>query len=192
MSRDTVYRRILRRETHSPRSVLAIAIAVVAFVVLAWVGVEVVLAILNRGPLLAAPFDMFSAVVALDQAPAGIVVPAGIGAVVVGVILIGMACTPGRRARHVLPTERVATVVDNEVIASALARRAARAANVDPDNAVVSVSHRRAVVDVVPTSGLPVDRDAVHATVVDELSSYGVRPAVTARIRVAQSGKVGS
>ena len=52
------------------------------------------------------------------------------------------AVLPGRRARHLLPDRRAAVVVDDEVIASALARRARLAANVSQEQVMVAVSRQ--------------------------------------------------
>jgi hypothetical protein len=192
MNVRTTYARITRRETHSPRSALAIVIAVALIVVFAWIGTEIVLAVLGLPALLVAPLDMFTSAVDLTDAPVGIVAPAGIVAALIGLVLIVVALSPGRRARHVLGTERAATVVDNEVIASALARHASHAGDVDPDNTTVSVSHRLAVVQLTPTSGVPVDRDRVAGAVDEQLRSYDLRPALRARVRIAEKAKVGA
>ncbi|MCS5723053.1 DUF6286 domain-containing protein [Herbiconiux sp. CPCC 203407] len=189
---EPVYRRIIRRETHSPRSLVAIVLAALLILALAWVGTEIVIALLGAPALLVAPVDMFTSTVGLADAPAAIVAAAGIGAAVIGLVLVIVALSPGRRARHVLASERTAVVVDNEVIASALARHASFAGNVDPDNASVSVSHRRAVVHLTPTSGIPVDRDEVTAETERRLAGYGLSPAVTARVHIAESGRIGA
>lgn len=188
----SLYTRVIRRETHSPRSGLAITLAVLLIVVFVWVGTEIVLALLGRPALLVAPVDMFTSTVGLIDAPAVIVASAGIVVSAFGLILIFAAVSPGRRARHVLDTQRAATVVDNEVIASALARHASGAGNVDPDNTTVSVSRRRAVVRLTPTSGIPVNRDDVTDTVIAQLRSYGLRPTVRAQVRIAETAKVGA
>jgi hypothetical protein len=187
-----LYARISRRETHSPRSLLAIVLAIVLIIVFAWVGTEVVIALLGLPALLVAPSDMFASAIGLAEQPAAIVAAAGIVVAVIGLVLIIASLSPGRRARHVIDSDRAVTVVDNEVIASALARHASHAGNVDPDNATVSVSHRRGVVELTPTSGIPADRDAVTRAVTEQLDSYGLRPAVTARVRIAEKGKVGA
>lgn len=188
----STYARILRRETHSPRSLLAITLAIILIIVFAWIGTEIVISLLGLPALLVAPVDMLTSTVGLIDAPAEIVATAGIVVAVIGLILIITALAPGRRARHVLDTDRAATVVDNEVIASALARHASYAGNVDPDNATVSVSHRRAVVHLTPTSGVPVNRDHVTEAVTEQLESYGLRPAVRARVQIAERAKVGA
>ena len=194
MSSDNkaLYARISRRETHSPRSLLAIVLAVVLIIVFAWVGTEVVIALLGLPALLVAPSDMFVSALGLAEQPAAIVAAAGIVVAVIGLVLIILSLSPGRRARHVIDTERAATVVDNEVIASALARHASYAGNVDPDNTTVSVSHRRAVVDLTPTSGIPANRDDVTEAVTAQLDAYGLRPTVRARVQIAEKAKVGA
>ncbi|MFB2600237.1 hypothetical protein ACEXQE_20800 [Herbiconiux sp. P17] len=188
----SVYPRISRRETHSPRSLLAIVLAVVLIVVFAWIGTEIVIALLGLPALLVAPADMLGSAVGLATAPVGIVATAGILVAVVGLILVIVAVSPGRRARHVLEGERAATVVDNEVVASALARAASLAGDVDPDNTTVSVSHRRAVVRLIPTSGVPVNRQVVAEAVGRQLDTYGLRPAVRAEVHVSERAKVGA
>jgi hypothetical protein len=192
MSTASVRRRVTRRELHSPRSTAAIVVAVLLVVALAWVGTEIVIALLGLPALLVAPADMFTSAVNLPEAPAGIVVAAGAVAVVLGLVLVVLGLAPGRRPRHVLETERAATVVDNEVVASALARHASLAADVDPDHTTVSVSKRVAVVDLVPTSGVPVDRADVTEAVDRELAGYGLRQKVSSRVRVRENGKVGA
>lgn len=185
-------RRILRRELHSPRSVAAIAVATVLVIGLAWVGTEVVIALLGLPALLVAPADMFGSALRLPEAPAAIVVAAGAVAAVIGIALIVLALRPGRRARHVLAADRAVVVVDNEVVASAIARHASLAADVDPDHTTVSVSRRSAVVDLVPASGIPVDRAAVAETVDRQIASYRLRDRLSSRVRVSERGRVGA
>lgn len=187
-----VHRRVSRRETHSPRSLIAIVLAVVLIVVFAWIGTEIVLSLFGLGALLVAPADMFAAALNLPSLPTAILAAAGIVVAVVGVLLIIAAVSPGRRARHTLASERSAVVIDNEVIASALARHAALAADVDPDDVTVSVSHRLAEVRLVPSAGRPVDRAAVQSEVDRHLADYDLRPRLRARVQIAEQSKVGA
>ncbi|WP_111718880.1 DUF6286 domain-containing protein [Homoserinimonas sp. OAct 916] len=192
MISNRYHARITRRETHSPRSLLAIILAVILIIVFSWIGTEIVLALLGLRALLVAPVDMFTSAVNVVAEPTGAVAVVGIVVAVVGLILVVAAVSPGRRARHVLVTERAATVVDNEVIASALARHAAYAANVDPDSTTVSVSRRHAVVHLTPTSGVPVDRYEVADVAAKQLESYGLRRPVLARVQIDERGRVGA
>lgn len=187
------YRRIVRREMHSPRSTLAIALAVAGVLVAAWIGTESVLYYLGRPALLVDP------VVALDQAIAlpSTVQPAALiaaGAVValLGLALVLFAVTPGRRANHQGRTGRTALVIDNRAIASALARRAAQAAGVGADQVVVSVSRRVAEVRVSRSSGWPVDESAVAEAVRLELDRLDVTPALRPTVVVERHGVVGA
>jgi pectin methylesterase-like acyl-CoA thioesterase len=192
MSAPYSYRRVLRREMHSPRSALAIGVSVVVILLCAYVGAEIVLALLNQRALLATPGDMLTALSTLGSAPTPLAITAGIILMVIGLLLLIAALTPGRRARHQLTASRTAVVADNEVIASALARRAAYAGNANPDNTVVSVSARRAIVRVTPTSGTPVQRDAVSYAVEEQLAAFELRPQVRSSVVIASSGKVGA
>jgi hypothetical protein len=186
------YRRVLRRETHSPRSVLAITVSVVVIVLCAYVGTEIILAMLNRAALLAAPQDMLTALSTLGTAPLAVPITVGVILMILGLLLIIAALTPGRRARHQLAASRAAVVVDNEVIASALARHAAYAANTNPDNVIVSVSARRATVRLTPTSGIPVQPDAVSDAVQEQLTAFQLSPPLRSSVVIASSGKVGA
>jgi len=187
-----LYRRIARRETHSSRSRLAIVLALALILVFAWIGTEIVLALLGAPALLVSPAALFAAAMAVPDASPGVLGTVGVVIALLGLLLVIAAIAPGRRPRHLLRTARTVTVVDDEVIASALARRAALVGGVAPDNATVTVSDRRAVVHLVPTSGLPVDRAAVAEDAASALDSYGLVRPVTARIVVAAKGRVGA
>ncbi len=120
-----VYRRVIRRETHSPRSAAAIVIAALVVVAFAWAATEAVLLLLDRPSLLVAPSDALRALVRLDRIDGPLLVAAGVPLVLIGAVLVVVAVTPGRRARHHRMTARSAIVVDDRVIASALAGAAA-------------------------------------------------------------------
>ena len=85
-----------------------------------------------------------------------------------------------------------AVVVDDEVIASSLARRARLAANVTPEQVMVVVSRRQVMVNVRPTSGVPVNQDAVLAAVRSEVDAMALDPAPEVRVNVATSGVIGA
>jgi hypothetical protein len=109
-----------------------------------------------------------------------------------GLFFFLSAILPGRRARHLLEEPGVAVVVDDEVIASALARRARQAANVTPEQVMVVVSQRQAVVNVRPTSGVPVSETTVREAVEDELRSMAPIPMPAVRVNLAESGVIGA
>ncbi|WP_308465196.1 Asp23/Gls24 family envelope stress response protein [Rathayibacter soli] len=185
--------RIRRRETHSPRSVAAIIIAIALILTFAWLGLEILLQLLNQPPLLVTPLQMLRATAGITSTPAPWIVAGGIVVAMVGIILVLAAVTGGRRARHVLNTVRSVTVVDDEVIASALARHAASTAGISPDNTEVTISRRHADVRLTPISGVSVDRAAVISAVADELDSYELEPALRdPRLSVESRGKVGA
>ena len=190
---DALYRRIVRRETHSPRSGAAMTVAVVLVLLLVWIGVESVLAVVGTAPLLADPRSIVAAVAGLpDSVPPPLLVTAGAVVALIGLVLIVLAIAPGRRARHAAATGRTAFVADDRAIASSLARTASRTARVDPDQVTVSIGRRRAVVHVRPTSGFPVDTDAIRSAVDTALVSYELSPTIRASVQVAREGTVGA
>ena len=186
------YPRILRRETHSSRSVAAITVAVVLVLLAAWLATEAVLRLLSLPALLANPAGMAGVVADAPAVDPALLLPIGIAAALIGLVLVIIAVLPGRLARHHFTTDRSAVVVDNEVIASSIARHAAHAGGVSPDNASVGVSHRVATVTLRPSSGYPVDADAIRAATAQEIDRIDVRPGLTARVVVAAAGKVGA
>ena len=190
MSTDGVYRRILRRETHASRAVPAIIVAAAAAIALAWLVTETVLAALGRSPLLLAPTSMLTGVAGLPSAPVEALTGGGIGLALIGVGLVVLAITAGRLGRHVIPNDRAAVVVHDQVIGSALARTAANVSATDPDLAAASVGTRRATVRITPTSGTDIDRAAVQQAVSERLDGFGLAPAMKTRVVVVRKGEV--
>jgi hypothetical protein len=132
--------------------------------------------------------------------PAGIppLLLGAIGAVLamVGLVFLLNGVLPGRRARHRMGggpgAAAPAVVVDDEVIASSLARRARLAANVTPEQVMVVVSRRQVVVNVRPTSGVPVNQDSVLAAVRGEVDAMALEPSPEVQVNVATSGVIGA
>jgi hypothetical protein len=189
-------RRVVYRETHSTRAAVAIAAAVLVTVFAAYGLLEAAVHAIGQPAWLIEPQVAAQRIVAL---PAGItpLLLGAIGAVVamVGLVFLLNGILPGRRARHLLSGHaagRPAVVVDDEVIASSLARRARLAANVTPEQVMVVVSQRQVLVNVRPTSGVPVDEGTVLAAIQDELDQMALDPSPAARVNVAPSGVVGA
>ncbi|MBK4348208.1 hypothetical protein [Lacisediminihabitans changchengi] len=184
----SLYPRILRRETHRSRSV-AVSVALALFIlVAAYVGLECGLAAFGAGPLLVSPA---AAIDWLGSKEIIVYVAAGVAAVL-GIALLLLAILPGRRARHAVPNERMAVVVDDGVLAGALARDARRVADVAPDRVHADVSKRRARIVITPTSGVPVDAPAAQAIADGLLTTLAPRPSVRARVVVSTRGTVGA
>jgi hypothetical protein len=189
--------RILRRETHSSRAVIATAAAVLVIIFAAYGLLEAGVHAIGQPAWLIEPQVAAERLVAL---PAGIppLLLGAIGAVLAmfGLVFFLNGILPGRRARHLLAAGRnadgPAVVVDDEVIASSLARRARLAANVTPEQVMVVVSQRQVVVNVRPTSGVPVERDAVLSAVESELAAMSLDPSPGVHVNVAPSGVIGA
>lgn len=189
----TPYARIVRRETHSPRTVVTIVLAVAIALACVYLGTEVVLRMLDRPALLVTPNDALGWLAALPTLqPLWAISVGGILLAVIGLLLVGHSIRSGRLARHQMVHNDRAVIVDNGVIASGIARRVETVARVPPGQAQVSVSHRRAVVEVTPTSGIPVDEAAIRSAVAQEIDSYDLRPPLRPTVRVTTTGAIGS
>jgi hypothetical protein len=190
---DAGIRTILSRETRSSRAGAAGAAAILVIAACVYGLLETALRAIGQPPWL---IDPQTAAERLVELPKGIspLLLGLIGAVLVmiGLIFLLNAVLPGRRARHLLDDPRVAVVVDDEVIASALARCARAAANVTQEQVMVIVSRRMVVVNVRPTSGVPVQEQRVQSAVEDELRAMAPSPMPAIRVNVAATGVIGA
>lgn len=188
-------RRVVYRETHSSRAAVATVAAVLVMGLAGYGLLESAVHAIGQPAWLIEPQLAAERIVAL---PAGIppLLLGASGAVVamVGLFFLLNAILPGRRARHVLngTGSSSAVVVDDEVIASALARSARLVANVTPEQVMVVVSRRQIIVNVRPTSGVPVAEAAVLAAVQDELSGMSLVPVPDVRVNISTVGVIGA
>lgn len=184
---------ILKRETHSSRAVASIIAAVLVIALCGYALLETAVRAVGQPPWLVDPQIAAEQLVALpDGVPPLLLGVLGAVLVMAGLFFLLNAVLPGRRARHLLRDRRAAVVVDDEVIASALARRARVAANLSQEQVMVTVSRRQVQVNVRPTSGVPLSPDAVRAAVLDELRDMNPSPLPDVRVSVSSAGVVGA
>lgn len=184
--------RVVRRELHSSRAAPSIAAAVLISAFCLYVMFEAALKATGQDPWLVGPDQAAGWLGSLSHnVAAAPLVGAGLLLFVIGLLFFLNAVLPGRRARHTIPNPRTAIVVDAEVLASALARRARVAAGVTGDQVMVTVGRRSVEVQVRPTSGVPVDVEGVRSVVEDELRKTSVEPLPVVRVAVAPSGVIG-
>ncbi|QHC59821.1 DNA/RNA endonuclease G [Rathayibacter sp. VKM Ac-2760] len=187
---DARYRRYLRRETHRSRSAAQIVVLVLIALIAAYVGTEAVLAVFGAAPLLLAPSALLGAIVGVTDLASGAIIGIAVGTAILALIVLILALAPGARARHTVDDDRLAVVIDDGVIASSLARSARTAARSRREDTSTSIGRRTAVVEVTPSSGITVDRDAVQSAVDEELGRIAARPATRATVRVSDSGRI--
>lgn len=184
--------RVVKRELHSARSILS-GVAASVIILLALYGLlECGLRIVNQPAWL---IDPQTALNRLAHLPEGInpLLLGVIGGVLLlaGLVFFLSAVLPGRRARHTLPDPRLFVVVEDEVLASALARRARLAAGVTQEQVMVVVGQRSVVVNVRPTSGVPLSAEQIQAAVEAELAKMQLAPMPQVRVNLATSGVIG-
>lgn len=179
------FRRIVRRETHSPRTAAMVVAVVLLILALLYVGVEIVLDLLAQPALLASPEAAFAWIAGLPAAqPEGAVVAGGLALAVIGLVFVYLAVAPGRLPKHEMTWPGRAVVVDNGVIASALAQRISDETGIARDRIDVGVSHRSVDATVTPGPGVPLDAAGVRQLVDAEMTAYQLAPPVTTRVRV--------
>ncbi|MGM1017886.1 MAG: hypothetical protein ACQEW8_10150 [Actinomycetota bacterium] len=185
-SQQAVYRRVLRRETHRGRTVASVVVAsilvLVLLVVLAggiWWAVD---------PAVRAGSD--AAVAGLAAALDGriVLLVAGIAAVVLALVLVALALLPGRRARRARDAERVALLVDDGILADAVADQIAMRCGLTAAQVSTVVGRRSVTATITPTSGAPLDRDAALAAITDTVSGLGFT--ATPKVVVADRGVI--
>ncbi|ABY24809.1 hypothetical protein RSal33209_3088 [Renibacterium salmoninarum ATCC 33209] len=184
--------RAVRRELSSSRAIISGVAAFIITVLSIYALLECGLRIVNQPAWL---IDPQTALDRLAQLPQGMtpVLLGVIGAVLLlfGLIFFLKAVRPGRRARHTLVDPRIAVVVDDEVIASALARRARLASGVTQEQVMVVVSQHNVVVNVRPTSGVALNSESIKAAIENELESMQPKPLPQVRVNVAATGVIG-
>ncbi|GAA4190923.1 hypothetical protein GCM10022288_20960 [Gryllotalpicola kribbensis] len=187
-SQASVYRRIVRRETHSSRAGAAITVAVVIMLLAVAAGGAAVYAIVHP-PLWAGIQAGFRELAGFRSTVRYALLAAGIVAGLLGILLVILAVAPGRRPRRRVDSSRAAVAVDDKVIARTLAKKGAEAAGVSRAQLSVVVARRRAAVHVTPTAGVSIDRSAVEDAVLCAGASYGLtrRP----RVVIAEKAVVG-
>lgn len=180
-----VLRRVVRRETHSPRTVAMFVAVVLLILALAYIGLEIVLSLAAQPALLLGPAAAGGWIVGLPTAqPAGLVI-AGSGVLaLIGLVFVVLAVTPGRLSKHSLESGDRAVVVDNSVIASALAQHLSEETGLARDSIIVGVGHRSVDVTVRPGAGIPLERAAVQAAAEAELQTYRLSRSVRTRVRI--------
>jgi hypothetical protein len=180
-----VLRRVVRRETHSPRTVAVFVAVIVLILALAYIGLEIVLYLAAQPALLAGPVAGWGWLVGLPTAqPAGLVIAGSVVLAVIGLVFIWLAVMPGRLSKHTLEAGGRAVVVDNGVIASALAQHLSEEIGIARENITVGVGHRSVDVTVRPGAGIPLDKSEVQSAAEAELGSYRLTRTVRTRVRI--------
>lgn len=185
-TQQAVYRRVLRRETHSPRTVSAVMVASLLFIVLIAAITGAVWWLMDAGFR-----DQATAWISAQSENGGgwtTLTATGAISVLVSLLLLVLALSPGRRARRTRTTERMALLVDDGVLADAVADAVAVRGGISRRQVSVTVGRRVVTVRITPTSGLPLDRAEAEAAVTETLAEIGF--AATPRLIVAPRGVV--
>lgn len=178
-------RRVVRREMHSPRTVAMFVAVILLILALAYVGTEIVLKLIGQPALLLGPGAGVAFLVGLPTAaPSGAVIAGGVLLGIIGLVFIVLAIAPGRLAKHEMAWGERAVVVDNGVIAAALAQHLSDETGLARDRITVGVAHRTVDVTIRPGAGIPLDEQSVRDMAETEMGAYRLTPPVKTRVRV--------
>lgn len=183
-------RRVVRRETHSPRTVAMFVAVVLLILALAYVALEIVLSLAAQPALLVGPAAAAGWLVGLPTAqPAGLVIAGSVVLALIGLVFVFLAITPGRLSKHTLEAGDRAVVVDNGVIASALAQHLSEETGIARDAITVGVGHRSVDVTVRPGAGVPLEQGEVLSLAESELQTYRLTRSIRTRVRIERANE---
>ncbi len=187
-SERSVYRRVLRRETHSSRAGAAITVAICLVVLLLAAGVACVYLIAHL-PAAAVVHGAFVELAGFRSAVRYPVLIGGVIASVLGIVVLLAGVLPGRKSRRRLASDRCAVVIDDDVLANTIADQVAGATGLETRQVRVTVERTRARIRIVPTSGAGIDTPTVLDTAERVSTTYGLtrKP----RLTVSEKGVVG-
>lgn len=187
MTTQLTSRRVLRREARSSRTLPAVVFATALLLVLLIVLGAGVAGMLDPGARLTV--DAVVAGAAMVAAIPAVAIGAGLVATALAAVLLALAFAPGRRARRARLTPRSGVVVDDGVLADAIADGVARRTGVPRGRVSVTIGRRTASVRITPTSGVPVDPQAGADAATAVLAEIGF--ALAPRVHVAREGVIG-
>ncbi|MFF5792869.1 hypothetical protein ACFY5D_12540 [Paeniglutamicibacter sp. NPDC012692] len=183
---------IRERELTSGRSPAAIVLAGLIILVCIYALFEATLKAIGQVPLLAMPETWWIWIATLPgNVDPVVLASAGLAITLLGVLFIAHAFRRGRLAKHSMRCEDAVLVMDDQVLAAALARRARLEAAVGPGQVLVVVNREQIDVQVRPTSGTPLGPSMIVAGLEDELRINAVEPMPRIAVRVAESGVIG-
>ncbi|MFJ2502928.1 hypothetical protein [Microbacterium sp. NPDC087592] len=183
---QATYRRVLRRETHTSRTVAAMVVASIGALLLIALLAGAVWWLVDGGFRDAAARPLEEISVGVQQPPVLFTVGGVLTAL--AVVLLALALLPGRRARRARLTERSALLVDDGVIADSIAAAVARRAGVERSRVAVFVGRRTVEVRITPTSGVFVRVADAEDAANDILAGIGF--SATPRVIVEPNGVV--
>lgn len=178
------FRRVLRRESHSPRTVAMVIAVALMILVLAYLGTEIVLSLLAQPALLLAPDAQARFLIGLPTERPGWIILAGAVLAVIGLVFLFFALAPGRLPKHQMRFGDRAVLVDNGVIASSVAQHLSEETGLSREDITVGVSHRTVDVTLRPGLGVPLDEAPLKSIVQTEVDSYELSPTLKPRVRV--------
>ncbi|PQZ89054.1 hypothetical protein CQ018_16030 [Arthrobacter sp. MYb227] len=180
------------RELTSGRSPAAIVLAVLVIVLCGYALFEASLKALGQEPLIATPETWWRWISTLPG-ESNLYALAAAGAVLtmLGLTFFIHGVRTGRLAKHSMQCEEAVLILDDQVLAAALARRTQVDAAVGQGQVLVIINRDRIEVQIRPTSGTPLSDDTVIAALENELEINSVVPLPKIKVKISANGVIG-
>lgn len=183
---------IKARELTSGRSPAAIVLAVLIIVLCGYALFETSLKALGQEPLIATPETWWRWISTLsEEANVYALIAAGTALTLLGLVFFMHGVRAGHRARHSIQCEDAVLIVDDQVLAAALARRTRLDAAVGHGQVLVIIDGEHIEVQIRPTSGTPLNAETVIAGLEDELRINRIEPLPKIRVKISVGGVIG-
>ncbi|WP_295011773.1 hypothetical protein [uncultured Microbacterium sp.] len=180
-------RTMLRHELVASRTAPAVLVATIVLIVVVGAVVLAVWARFDAGLASAIGGIADRTIPVLDQPAARIALAVVLALVGLGLLLL--AVVPGRRARRGQLRQGFAVVMDDGIVADALAGAVSSRCALPPEHVSVVLGRRRARVHLRPVSGVALDREA--AADAAETAARALRVELSAVVSVSERGSVG-
>lgn len=183
---------IRARELTSGRSPAAIVLAVLIIVLCGYALFEASLKVLGQEPLIATPETWWRWISTMPaEANSYVLTAGGIALTLLGLTFFLHGVRTGRRPKHSIQCDDAVLIVDDQVLAAALARRTRLDAAVGPGQVLVIVNGDHLEVQIRPTSGTPLGAETVIAGLEDELRINRVEPLPKIKVKISEVGVIG-
>ena len=183
--------RVIQRETHSSRAVVASILALIGIALVAYLVAETIAALTGSKSLLVSASELWHGIWhAPTVLPQWVMVVAGVVSILIALFLLFKAVAPGSLNRHQIHSDRMAMVVDDAVIAASVSKAVRDEFALDASQVSTSVDKRHVRVTVTPSSGIDMDYGQMERFVAQLVAQYKLQPNVSASLKRADGGVI--
>ncbi|RRD60474.1 hypothetical protein [Leucobacter sp. OH1287] len=185
-----LYRRLLRRETHSSRAAVTVVVASLLIIAAIYLCVEIILHVAGRDPLALIMPEVIKTVLnpsEVKQVWLGVFAAV---TVLLGLFLVFVALRSGRRGKHGRVSDRTLLIIDDRVLASSEAANLARVAGLPSQQVRVAVDKHSVTGYLTPFSGVELTKQEPRNALRSELDQLSLHPKLTGKVKISRQGAI--